>query len=221
MAERDQTGGWTNYVYANGQKIAHLTSVDAPIHLSGTNCSDCGTQATRITLTAGSGYTIRDGDSLSFFQYNAEGSYGGLILNFTDGSRAGGFNPLDQNGQQLNCDGTPGEHVRRLDLSQFAGKILDSTYVINDICSPPGRFDQYFNDIAIRSSNGDVISLYSPQPGTSHAVTSMAGVTDARAVSEGNTFATASETAAQATHYYLADHLGTTQIELSAGGWPT
>ena len=42
MADNNGKKGWTDYIYANGKIIARATSLDAPIHLSGINCTNCG-----------------------------------------------------------------------------------------------------------------------------------------------------------------------------------
>ena len=165
MADLDQTGTWTDYVYAAGRQIARVTSAAAPIHLSGTVCSNCGGSATYVQLTSGAGRVIRSGDNLYLSQYAANGSEGGAILLFTDGSSASGLVAQDQNGQQINCDGMKNQwHQRQINLNAYAGKTLQSTLLINDVCSAGGQFDIYFNDVAI-SGNGTTSTIYSPQMG--------------------------------------------------------
>ena len=225
LAEKDQTGTWTDYVYANGARIAKVDPGDAPIHLSGVNCTNCGGSASYVTLPTGAGYKIQTGDKLSFSQYNREGAVGGLLVYFADGSRVGGETTADQDGQQINCDATQNTwHLRHFDLSPFAGKTLQQTLVINDVCSPGGQFDQYFNDIAITSSSGQVTQIYAPQRGEVFSVLQSAGwpgkAASLQAVAEANTYANPASMQQQATHYYLSDHLGTVQLELAGAGWP-
>ena len=42
LAEKDQTGVWTDHIYANGKKIATAYNNDQAIHVSGTaSCDNC------------------------------------------------------------------------------------------------------------------------------------------------------------------------------------
>ena len=151
MAEYDASGTFTDYIYANGQKLARVHATDAPLHLTGVTCGNCGGTYSYVALTSGAGRVIQSGDVLSLSQYAAGGAAGGVILNFTDGTRAGGGNAYDQSGQQINCDGIKNQWLQRhISLAAFAGKILQSTYLINDTCATPGQqFDIFFNDVAI------------------------------------------------------------------------
>ena len=224
MAELDSTGAWTDYIYADGRKIARNkvsdapASSDVPVHLSGTVCSNCGGSATYIELDSGAGRIIQSGDALTLSQYAAGGSEGGVILNFADGSRVDGT-AFDQDGQQINCDGVKNRwHQRRVDLSAYAGKTLASTYLIDDVCSAGGQFDMYFTDVMV-SGNGTTSTIYSSQPGETFSPVDSSfwpgQASNTAAVAEANTLQPSS---ASGVNYYLADHLGTTQVELSSAG---
>jgi YD repeat-containing protein len=73
LAEKASDGSWTNYIYANGQRLARVESSDIRIHMSGVNCSDCGSNpnmfAGTTSLTAANNYIIRPGDKLAWRQF--------------------------------------------------------------------------------------------------------------------------------------------------------
>ena len=85
LAEKDQTGSWSDYIYANGKKIARADSYDQRIHLHGTQCSSCGWQSAGWYLPF-SGYTVQSGDKISWRQYQNGTGIGGLTLSFNNGS---------------------------------------------------------------------------------------------------------------------------------------
>jgi RHS repeat-associated protein len=221
MADLDLPSGiWTDYIYANGQKIAQVKNADSPVHISGDNCAACGGTSSYVMLTSGAGYIIQSGDVLHFSQFNVAPAVGGLILQFADGSATSGTIAQDQYGEQINCSSTSGQTVdRTIDLSAYAGKVLVDTLLVDDVCSPAGHFDLYFNDIAITSLGGVTTTIYTPRAGqVFNMVQSSAWpgtVSNMRAVAEANSYAPA-----PGVHYYLADQVGTTQMELSASGWP-
>ena len=222
MTEYTDSGTITDYIYANGQKIARVEPAggEAPLHLSGVNCANCGGSSTYVQLSSGAGRVIQSGDVLNVSQYTVGTSEGGVILFFSDGSRAGGGNAYDSDGQQDNCDGVKDQwHQRHVDLSAFAGKTLSSTLLINDVCSGPGQFDIYFDNVAI-NGNGTTSTIYANQPGAAFTPTDSSywpgQATNTSAVAQANPNAPELNT-----QYYLADHLGTTQMEIAEGGWPT
>ena len=219
MADLDQTGTWTDYIYANGQKIAKADGVDAPLHLSGVNCSNCGGTATYVQLSGGAGRKIQAGDVLSLAQFESGGAEGGAILLFTDGTATSGSVAADQNGQQANCDTVKNQwHVRQISLSAYAGKTLQSTLLIDDVCSSGGQFDLYFNDVSI-AGNGSTSTIYSPQRGATFTAVNSSSwpgkATNISAKAQSNPSAPG-----PAVHFYLADQIGSMQMELAAGGWP-
>lgn len=225
MAELSSTGVWTDYIYANGRKIARTDSQDLPIHISGDNCSDCGGTASYVQLTAGAGHVIQQGDTLYFTQYNVAPAWGGLILVFSDGSGTSGLVAQDQYGQQINCAGMSDQlYTRKVDLSSYAGKTLSSTLVIDDVCSPAGHFDLYFSDISIVGSNGAVTTIYGDEPAQTLTMVDSSSwpgpVSNMRAVSEPNVNLTPQQSTQQATRYFLADQVATAQMEFASGGWP-
>jgi hypothetical protein len=81
IAEKNSDGTWSDYVYANGQRMGRADSFDIRIHMSGTNCSNCGTNPTMFagttSLTAANGYVIRAGDLLTWRQYQDGSAVGG------------------------------------------------------------------------------------------------------------------------------------------------
>ena len=196
-----------------------MSAVSEPLHLSGTVCSNCGGAATYVLMNGANGRVIRQGDVLNLSQYAAGGSEGGAILFFTDNTQTSGTVAQDQDGQQINCDGVKDRwHDRHISLDAYAGKTVAFSMLLNDICSAGGRFDMYFNNVAI-AGNGTVSTLYAPQFGATYSPANSSGwpgkATNIQAVAEPNSFAPGPDT-----HFYLADHLGSTQMELSGGGWP-
>ena len=76
-----------------------------------------------------------------------------------------------------------------------------------------GQFTIDFADIGILSVDGTVRPLYDASP------TSPAYPADGT-ISGANVSVTNSGGDSSSTHYFLADRLGTTQMELSSAGWP-
>jgi RHS repeat-associated protein len=225
IAERNADGTWSDYIYANGQKIAKADDYDVRIHLSGTNCSNCGSNPNMFSgttsLTAANGYTIRSGDVLSWRQYQDGSALGGLITSFTDGSTANGV-ALDTDGQLINADTTKNTwHQRQVDLSAYAGKTLILIDPFDWTAAPAGAWDIYYADISLTSTDGTVIPLYNGSMmtlslATNPTVSNPTAVTER--VANGNT--ETSTVSNITTNYYLQDTLGTTQTELSSSGWP-
>ncbi|HXS14400.1 MAG TPA: RHS repeat-associated core domain-containing protein [Acidobacteriaceae bacterium] len=80
-----------------------------------------------------------------------------------------------------------------------------------------GHWDTYFRDITIVQANGTVISLYKAGNQISLSPVPTGGATQISDVVEaGAPLGSSTEDAA----YFLDDHLGSTQMELSSGGWP-
>jgi hypothetical protein len=84
MAEVNDQGAWTDYIYANGQKIAKvgLTSSDQRYRLSGTTVQS-GYELGAGATIPGNSYTVRAGDRIFWRQYNSN-VVGGINLQFFD-----------------------------------------------------------------------------------------------------------------------------------------
>jgi RHS repeat-associated protein len=85
-----------------------------------------------------------------------------------------------------------------------------------------GQASLSFADMAVESSDGTVRQIFNGQPvgltawSENNSPASPSGVFTTTPPAG----STASADQAAATHFYTGDHLGTTQIELAAGGWP-
>lgn len=227
LAERNNDGTWSDYIFANGKRIARADNFDVRIHLSGTTCNGCpaestfaGTFAGTGSLTALNGYTVRPGDKLSWRQYQAGSASGGINISFAGGTDADGA--PDQDGAQMNADTTMNRwHLRTVDLTAYAGKTISGGALWNFSETPPGNWDIYFADIALTASDGSVIPVYNRGQGI--VSPSFAGAAESNFTAMTEDVANASDpttpNSQTATTFYLGDHLGSTSMLVSAGGW--
>jgi RHS repeat-associated protein len=219
IAERQSDGSWSDYIFAGGKRIARADNYDVRIHLSGVNCSNCGSNPNMFSgtnsLTAANGYTIRPGDVLRWRQYQDGSALGGLFTYFTDGSSANGV-ATDQDGQLINADTTKNTwHQRTVNLSAYAGKTITVIDPFDWTTAPAGAWDIYYGDISLTSQDGSVISLYNRSMMGLNLATNPT-VSNASAVTEKVPAADVLTT----TEFYVSDPLGSTQMLLSSGGWP-
>jgi RHS repeat-associated protein len=221
MAERSPDGTWSDYIYANGQRIARADNYDIRIHLSGTNCSNCGNPNLFVgttSLTAANGYTIRSGDVLTWRQYQDGSTTGGIFFGLIDGS--GNFvngNTLnDSDGQPIDQDTTMNSwHVRTVDLSSFAGLKVNVIAPFQWTSAPAGSWDIYYGDITLVSTDGSFIPIYNRSMMTLSLNTNP-GVSNFQAVTE-----KASDTnPLTTTTYYHEDQIGSTSLLTAGTGWP-
>ena len=142
ISEQDiATGYYTDYVYANGRRIVRAYSYHYQIEIMGTNCSNCGWQVSGFDFpnaAAYAGYVIQNGDKLFLQQWQQNGAQGGMMVTFSDASNTNWYT-YDQDGQQMNSDTISNtNHLRRIDLSQYAGKAISSISLIVDGNTTPG-----------------------------------------------------------------------------------
>jgi RHS repeat-associated protein len=213
------SGDWSDYIYANGQRIAKADSFEYRIHIQGNNCSNCGWQYTVYTPNvAWLPYVVQSGDKLYFRQWQSAGARGGMMLSFADGTNSN-WNTYDQDGQQLNNDNTTGVwHSRIVDISQFAGKTLGTVSVHADGYTQPGVWDIYYDKIVIVSPDGTVRPIYTSETSASASLSGTSGVTGR--LFEVNHSAGSGPYPFLTTTYYHDDHLGTSRVLTSEGGWP-
>jgi len=83
--------------------------------------------------------------------------------------------------------------------------------------APGAVWDLYYQDIVIVSANGSVHQVFAGQMTPSLTEVGPAGQSDLTASVDSIPNLPGDSTG---THYYLGDHLGTAQMEFSAGGWP-
>lgn len=216
MADIDQSGAWTDYIYANGQKIARAVNQDWHLHLQGN--APTAQSWVAYELNSLPNYTIRSGDHLFLRQYQSATARGGVNVGVNQNGIAvyTAWDEKDQDGQYCNDDAVTGAwHQRSIDLSRLAGGVLASLYILGDQNSS-SNWSVDFADMSIVSTDGSVTSLYNQQRSPSVSLLSMGGMTNVQQ----SVSATPEPGSLGSTYYYLADQIGSTQVELASGGWP-
>lgn len=219
IADKDQNGNWTDYIYANGQKIARTTSSEGFLQVSGNAGS--GGYWQYYNTNGLQGYFIQPGDRLSWRQYSSTTADGGILIQTNSGGNSA-WTLYDSNGVVSNQSGTTNAwEYRTADLSQFEGQEVTVLAVGLEL-GTSGTASIDFADMALLSTDGTVRTVFNGQsigltPWTwNNGMPNGAGVFTTTAPA-GSSLLT-DETAG--THYYIDDHLGSTQMELSSGGWP-
>jgi RHS repeat-associated protein len=209
---------WTDYISMNGRVIAKADSFEDRIHIHGTNsCSNCE-EWTAFAFPSYNGYVIQTGDKLFLRQLQATGSYGGMIINFTDGSNSN-WSVTDQDGYLLNNDNSQGVwHYRRVDLSTFAGKTILRLSLNAETSTLAGNWDIYYTDIAIVSADGTVRPVYNRQTSVSLTASGSSGVTNI--TSNVDHLSSVASSYGTTTTYYHSDHLGSARMMSSVNGYP-
>ncbi len=228
LAEKDQTGAWVDYIYANGKKIAKADSAETLIHAHG---SDTGNNFSAQGYVFGDPLRpVQVGDKISWRQFNlGNGNVSsGLFLGFGNNTDSSG--PLqDTTGTFAVAGGGNGQwQMRTADLSAYAGLTINGL-ALDSSWGATGTWDTWYADIAVYRSDGTVDTFFNGMPVSpagSYYVANPSAQTDGQVCIERGT-SCVSVTSAQpagagalATHYYLDDHLGTTQMEFAGGGWP-
>jgi YD repeat-containing protein len=85
LAEHDQTGAWTDYIYANGKKIATTRTFDRRIQFTGNAVQAGGQIFINMSVPV---IAVASGDQLCWDQYNGT-SVGGLVVGFSNGAWTG------------------------------------------------------------------------------------------------------------------------------------
>ncbi len=225
MSEHGSDGSWTDYIYANGKRIAKASPQRSVIHLSGSNVPNSGSVSSGVGLGGLDGVTLQAGDTLQLWQFTAaeNGAAGGVWLGFTNGDYSASWSHgrlYDSDGQEANQDTETGNwHHRSIDLSAWAGLQVNQFFALDERNGAVGQFDLYFSDVALRRADGTVIPVWAGNPAVASLGATVFGPGSATAQVDGNLPGSVDSTT-QTTHYYLDDHLGTAQIELSGGGWP-
>jgi RHS repeat-associated protein len=187
--------------------------------MHGTTCSGSTCPANEygaiLNFKSPDGYTIRQGDLLTWRQYE-NGAFGGMHTWFTDATSADQV-ALDTDGQLIDADQTMNTwHERVVDLSNYAGKTIVGIDPWKSPTSAAGTWDLYFGDINLVSTDGTSIPLYNRSLTSLHAVAA-SGVTDFYGITEkyfNETNPLASTT------YYSGDQIGSTRVVTDSGGWP-
>lgn len=216
MAELDQNGNWTDYVYANGEKIVRIAPSGGSLHFGGTtgDSIECD-----FRLQPSVSYSVKQGDKLSWREYKLN-AVGGIDVWFL---HAGGiqWEANDTNGSPINQDHTTGQwQSRTLDLSPWAGDTILQYSLLHDVESVASTWDIWVGDMAITSQDGTVTPIVSASGAPPSAGAGCQG-SSSNLVGEFQPQTSAPDPVdGLGTHYYTADHLGTTQMEFALGGWP-
>lgn len=223
MGDLNSDGTWTDMIYANGQKIAHAATQKPVLHMHGTRSSQgnlaWGVEGPVTGLPDGVlGAVIQNGDTLAFSMKQTLPMYGGIAINFQDGTGTGNLTD-STTGTLLWFDGiSDGQwHHYTGDLSSYAGEAIKNVYIGLHNTAPQGTFDVYYDNAVILHSDGSVTPIFTGTQalgdpscsGNPGGALGMYTQVDTVPVDDGDNV-----------NYYLADHLGTTQMELSKAGWP-
>nr|WP_255551582.1 RHS repeat-associated core domain-containing protein [Granulicella sp. dw_53] len=222
LAEKNQNGIWTDYIYANGKKIVSAKTSIVRSHLSGTNST--GGDAYRLdtgVLPIPANYTVKAGDVLGFRMW-VRNANAGLSMGFTDTTDTSTLCVPDNHGDCFNQESTSDQWVNRvINLGAFVANRTIGVLRMSNYQGPAGRFDIMVMDMAITSSDGTVTQIIGGEPtGSCPTVGSGVPTPDLTCVSEEVTDPSDFAGQPSKTMYFLSDLLGTSQLELSKGGWP-
>ncbi|HXC95395.1 MAG TPA: RHS repeat-associated core domain-containing protein [Edaphobacter sp.] len=222
LAERNDDGTWSDYIYANGQRIVRADNYDVRIHMSGTNCSGCGSTNTFAGTTAFtgavSGAVIQNGDLLTWRQYQDGVASGGISVAFNNNTVGTSGVLVAADGQLADKDTRVNNwYLREADLSAYAGMTVSSLNLYNYQGGAAGNWDIFLGDISLVHANGTVVPIYHRTmtsltqfpPGAAESNVSV--ITD-KWFNEPTTLVYPT--------YYSGDHIGSTRIMTSGGGWP-
>ncbi len=223
LGEIDNNNAWTDYIYAGGKKIAQADPLDHRIRLSGhqVNAYEGG-----VGYNAPANLYVQSGDRICWQQYNSN-AVGGVTFQFDNGNPAWELAASD--GQQINQDYNEGGWQNRCVgvPSQYVGHEMQLVEISHDINSPNGDWAMLIADLMYLRPDGSVIPLFGaglvPFTSDTSAISDGSGGTEWRVIED---VPVASDsyvgtTALRRVHYNVTDQVGTTQLDLSAGGYPT
>jgi RHS repeat-associated protein len=223
IAERQNNGDWSDYVYAGSTRIAKSTNFEYGLMITGhNNCSgscwpNTWFQVSNIPTLAG--YTIQTGDKLVFrqAQWNARGGMGIFFQDNTNNV----WSSQDQNGNYINDDTVQQSWNQRfIDLSSFAGKVIAWIGVDNDGNAPAGDWSIVYGDIAIVSADGTIHSIYNGESSVSAVFVGGSGSSNQVSTIRYLQSQTVAIYPEVNTQYYHGDHLGSSRMMTTADGWP-
>ncbi|MBS1813675.1 MAG: RHS repeat-associated core domain-containing protein [Acidobacteria bacterium] len=148
---------------------------------------------------------FHDGDNLVVRQRQTGNTHGGILI-WADGVTT---TLADQDGQPSDDDTVLNTwHNRVISLHELANKTYSGIWFGGGLSG--GNFTQQFASIAVVSADGSVHTIFN---GGEESPTYVNGP-----ASTGANVSIAADDAS--VRYYASDHLGTAQMEVSAGGWP-
>jgi RHS repeat-associated protein len=223
VAEKTSDGFWSDYIYANGKRIAKVDNNDIRIHMSGTNCSGCGiinTFAGTSSLAAFvNGTVIQNGDLLTWRQFQDGVAAGGISVAFNNNTvgTSGVLRAAD--GQLADADtrtGTGLWYQRVANLSSYAGDTVSALTLYNYQGGAAGHWDIYLADISLVHPDGTSVPIYYrsleqlPQFTPGGAESNVAVVTEKVAATPNPYDVT----------YYSTNQIGSSILLTDSAGWP-
>lgn len=210
----------SDYVFANGRRIARAEGLDRGLHSFGTKNGASQWAINYFGSAAGlANYTIQPYDTLYFTQYQNAGSKGGVVLNFTDGTSSN-WSVKDQEGYYLNDDQTQAAtHLRIVNLNSLAGKIISKIGLNQETDTTNGAWGIIYEQISLVSSDGTVHPIYTGQTSSPITSTTQSGG-ETGIGSQIDTNRNHATLPSQTTTYYIADHLGSSRLLASGNGYP-
>jgi RHS repeat-associated protein len=225
IAEQDDAGQWTDYIFANGSRIARLRAEDQWLFVSGTQTATPAnyfwTMPTPNNPGTGGPYVVKSGDQLCLRQNNSNLLVGGPFVTFSNGVGTDAT-WVASDGYPLN--GLVGSYPnvwsnRCVDLTgggAATGASISSLGVESTSATPANYtgWELFLADMTNVSQDGTATPITlaatgGPQGNGYFAVTALPWLQYQQA-----------DTQIESTHYFISDHLGTAQLELSEGGWP-
>ncbi len=123
----------------------------------------------------------------------------------------------------INQDGYPTSyywHLRKFDLSAYAGKTISQVSLMLESCTQQGGWSIFFGDIALTAADGTVFPIYNGQTSISLSMRGSDQISGAGyEVNYSDAWGDA-EQPMNTTHYYHGDHLGSSRLMTAGGGWP-
>ena len=201
IAERDQTGAWTDHIYALGRKIAQ-TGMAASTRLHSFAVHSAGGCTTHFVQggLGGYQYVVQAGDKLIFDQQTFNASGGLVLIPFNAG-----------NDYYTAADTGGAVRQRVIDLGPSVGKTVNGFWPYTQ-AGGTGVAEMFLSGISIVSTDGTVTPVFNGQAVQDHGpLDSCGGSNDGLVVEQSTT---------PATTFYVADQVGTAQMEFSATGTP-
>ena len=229
LTDIDQHNGATEYFYANGQKIAMTLPNEHRLHTHGVFNGDWNELSWRLPMPKnadGSDYTMKANDLLCLRQYGTGGGVGGPAVSYPDGTNSAWRSPDTAGEAQLNQYGGQSTWRQRCaDITMGGTRTgpITSIFVLTDVNTPAGTWDLYFADMSIISTDGTVHQV-DLTPGSFGSQNLHGNGWQGTPTATLETVATRDDTTVgvqqSAIHFFVNDALGTSQMELSAAGYP-
>lgn len=223
IAEKNQSGAWTDYIYGNGQKIAKSIQQKALWHMhavrdSSSNMAAGAEGGVNGVLSGVANLTVMSGDQLVMdIKQEGVASGGGIALIFTNGTRSGDLaDTVSGTRFYYNTVADGAWHHMAGDLAFYEGLTVSSVLAGLHNSMPAGTNDTWMANIAVVRANGSIVPIFN---GQNISVDGFSGTQPGgyNLLADTETVATDPATASS---FFFADHLGTTQMEFTNGGWP-